>query len=153
MPQNKVSALIQYIFISLALIAAVEYFKFGTRQNYEWFHCTPVYESLNISTSSTTTGDSSPSTAKKLYAVGGPSCDKRGEFKTLVKRITRDYDINKQRISFCIVEAPEVSYRHYPVEDGNKGAAGYVAYIAEDNDLPGLLEIEKLCKDTSIYHI
>ena len=43
-PAPQIFNLFKVLAVSLALIAAVEYFKYGTRINYEWFHCTPVME-------------------------------------------------------------------------------------------------------------
>lgn len=122
---NQVSTLVQYIIGALALVAAVEYFKYKTRISYEWFHCTPQYEAL-----SSEEGNS----AQKLWSIGGPSCDKRGELKTIMKRITMDYDPNKEPVKFCIIEDTNIDSIHYPVEDGNKGDPGYFSFVAYEHD-------------------
>ncbi|KAH3899406.1 related to Ceramide synthase subunit LIP1 [Saccharomycodes ludwigii] len=142
---NKYLVLLKYIAVVLSLIAAVEYFKYGTRINYEWFHCTPIYQDISPVTKN----------AKKLFSVGGPSCDKRGEFKTIVKRITRDYEVNDDRITFCIIENLRVSPVHYPVEDDDKGEPGYYAYIANDSDFNALELITEKClqEESILYHM
>ncbi|CDO91957.1 unnamed protein product [Kluyveromyces dobzhanskii CBS 2104] len=122
---NRVFILLQYVFGALVLIAAVEYFKYKTRISYEWFHCTPQYEELF----------SRPEGAPlKLWAVGGQSCDKRGELKTIMKRITMDYDPNKEPVKFCVVEDTEVNSIHYPNENENKGLPGYVSFVGYERD-------------------
>lgn len=134
----QVLTLFYYIMIGLVLIGAVEYFKYSTKIHYDWFHCTPVTEPLGKGSS-----------AIKLFAVGGPSCDKRGELKTIVKRITRDYDINDQHVSFCIKENLNVPHKHYPVHE-DKGEPGYVAYVGYNSDYE---TIEEMCSDATILHI
>ncbi|EDO18796.1 hypothetical protein Kpol_1028p71 [Vanderwaltozyma polyspora DSM 70294] len=136
----QVWTLLKYIFISLCLIAAVEYFKFGTRINYEWFHCTPIKEQVGGPSSSVI----------KMWAVGGPSCDKRGEFKTLFKRISRDYDPNDEPVAYCFVENKNIPSVHYPIENGNKGEPGYVAYVGYMSDYD-LIEAE--CGENQIFHV
>ncbi|KAL2709835.1 Ceramide synthase subunit LIP1 [Kluyveromyces marxianus] len=133
-PQNRVFILLQYIACALALVAAVEYFKYKTRISYEWFHCTPQFAPLGSNS------HSSSSSAQKLWAVGGPSCDKRGELKTIMKRITMDYDPNEEPVRFCIVENHQVPSIHYPVENGNKGEAGYVSYVGYERDAAAVEE-------------
>lgn len=92
MPQNKVITLIETIAVLLALIAGVEYFKYSTMVNYEWFHCTVER-------------DTSPVNSVVEYtAVGGPSCDKRGQLKSIVKTISREFDPNYGDVVFCIKE-------------------------------------------------
>lgn len=134
--------LLEYTIICLLAIAGVEYFKYSTKIHYDWFHCTPVYENI------TTTNN-----IQKLFAVGGPSCDKRGQFKTIVKRIGRDYPVNTERKSFCIVEDKSLNYKHYPIENGNKGDPGYYAYIASTNDDSDMLKLASLCDSESIFNI
>ncbi|SCU98681.1 LAMI_0F15852g1_1 [Lachancea mirantina] len=135
---SQIANLLFYITIGLVLIAAVEYFKYSTRIHYEWFHCTPVKETIVPGSSAT-----------KMFAVGGPSCDKRGELKTLVKRITRDFETNQERASFCILENPRVSHVHYPVGE-NKGEPGYIAYVSYDSDFDAIADY---CADTTVLHI
>ena len=86
----------------------------------------------------------------KLWARGGPSCDKRGEFKTIAKRISLDFEPNEEHLSFCIMENMDVPTRHYPVADENKGAPGYVAFAGYDSDYE---LVEKLCEGETIYHM
>ncbi|SCU79545.1 LADA_0B01420g1_1 [Lachancea dasiensis] len=129
--------LFEYVCVGLALIAAVELFKYSTRVNYDWFHCTPVKESL-----------AAGSSAYKVFAVGGPSCDKRGEFKSIMKKITSDYEPHQGAISFCIKENDKVSPRHYPIGTP-KGQPGYVAYAAYDLEFA---LISELCQDAAIMH-
>lgn len=131
----KIGTLIQYIFASLVLIAAVEYFKYSTKVHYDWFHCTPVREEMEGS-------------VIKLYAKGGPSCDKRGEFKTIIKRISRDFEPNDEAISFCIIENKDLKPVHYPLTE-EKGEPGYYAYVGYDSDLEA---IRTLCADAQIHH-
>ncbi|AJS92723.1 BAH_G0042640.mRNA.1.CDS.1 [Saccharomyces cerevisiae] len=135
-PKPKIFNLFRVCFISLLLIAAVEYFKYGTRINYEWFHCTPIKEPQSGS-------------VIKLWARGGPSCDKRGEYKTIVKRITRDYEPNDEHLSFCIIENDNVPPVHYPIHE-DKGEPGYVAYVGYDTDSE---LVQELCADSTIYHM
>lgn len=135
----QISNLFKCVMIALSLIAAVEYFKYGTQINYEWFHCTPIKESVGGPGSS----------VLKLSSKGGPSCDKRGEFKTIVKRISRDYEPNQERVSFCIMENTNVPPIHYPVHE-DKGAPGYFAYVGYNKDYS---LVEELCGDAPIYHI
>lgn len=136
----QVWTLLGYIFSSLLLIASVEYFKYSTRINYEWFHCTPIKEQVGGYSSSVV----------KMWSVGGPSCDKRGEFKTLVKLITRDYEPNEEHLSYCIIENLNVPPIHYPVADGNKGEPGYIAYAGYDSDSQ---LVSEMCGDSQIFHI
>ncbi|SCV02455.1 LAME_0H00914g1_1 [Lachancea meyersii CBS 8951] len=133
----QVYKLLEYVTIGLVLIAAVELFKYSTRVNYEWFHCTPVMESL-----------SEGSSAYKIFAVGGPSCDKRGEFKSIMKKITYDYEPNDQAVSFCIKENESVAAIHYPI-DTPKGSPGYVAYAAYTSEAH---LIDEMCADATIMH-
>ncbi|CCD24028.1 sphingosine N-acyltransferase subunit LIP1 NDAI_0C03680 [Naumovozyma dairenensis CBS 421] len=132
--------LFQCVVGALTLMAAVEYFKYSTRIHYEWFHCTPVIETVGGPSSSVI----------KLYSRGGPSCDKRGEFKTIVKRITRDYEPAEGAISFCINENVNVPAVHYPIDE-NKGAPGYVAFVGYDSDGKDL--IEQMCEGSTILHM
>ncbi|CAR21755.1 sphingosine N-acyltransferase subunit LIP1 [Lachancea thermotolerans CBS 6340] len=134
----QIYKLFQYVCAGLALIAAVEYFKYSTRINYEWFHCTLVEEPWEQGSS-----------LSRLYAVGGPSCDKRGELKTIMKKITRGFDLQKEGISFCIKEDLEVPSVHYPIHD-KKGAPGYVAYASYDSDSR---DIREVCEDAPVLHI
>ncbi|KAL6928736.1 hypothetical protein ACO0SA_002065 [Hanseniaspora valbyensis] len=134
--------LVQYLAVGLIAIAAVEYFKYSTMIHYDWFHCTPTYENV-----------SSTSDVQKLFSVGGPSCDKRGEFKTIAKRIGRDFPVNKQRKSFCIVENKSLDYKHYPVENGNKGEPGYVAFIGTTHDSDSMLDLKQICGESDIFNI
>ncbi|CCF60032.1 hypothetical protein KAFR_0I02530 [Kazachstania africana CBS 2517] len=136
-PRQQILSLLKYVVISLMLIAAVEYFKYATRINYDWFHCTAVGEPIENSS------------VVKLYARGGPSCDKRGEFKTIVKRITRDYEPNDESLSFCIKENKHLNSIHYPIHE-EKGEPGYFAYVGYDSDYN---LIEKYCEDSVIYHM
>lgn len=138
----RIIVLAQYLAVGLLAIAAVEYFKYSTMIHYDWFHCTPSYEVI-----------SSGSDVQKLFAVGGPSCDKRGEFKTIAKRIGRDFPVNKQRKSFCIVENKSVDYKHYPVEDGMKGEPGYVAYIGTTEDSGSMQDLIELCGESDVFNI
>lgn len=131
--------LLKCVVIALSLIAAVEYFKYSTQMNYEWFHCTPTVESVGGMDNSLV----------KIWSRGGPSCDKRGEFKTIVKRITRDFDVNKEHASFCIIENSELPPIHYPVHE-DKGEPGYIAYAGYNNDYK---LVEEYCVDTTIYSI
>lgn len=88
--KSNIFTLVQVVFIVLSLIAAVEYFKYSTRVNYDWFHCTPkVTEFPN-------------SSIKEIISVGGPSCDKRGQTKSILKRISREFDPNVESTVFCI---------------------------------------------------
>lgn len=134
----RFKALFQYVMLSFALIAAVEYFKFSTRIHYDWFHCTPHYESVDNTTS-----------VNKIFAVGGPSCDKRGELKTIVKRITRDYEPNDESVSFCIIENKDIDPIHYPLGE-IKGEPGYWAYVGYDTDRD---LIRKKCENNTIFHM
>lgn len=134
----RFKALFQYILLSFVLIGAVEYFKFSTRIHYDWFHCTPHYESIDNTTS-----------VNKLFVVGGPSCDKRGEFKTIVKRITRDYETNNESVSFCIIENEKIDSIHYPLGE-IKGEPGYWAYVGYDTDKDLILD---KCENHTIYHM
>lgn len=127
--------------ICLTIIAAIEYFKYATRINYEWFHCTPVIDKITLPTYP-------DSSVVMLSSRGGPSCDKRGEFKTIVKRISRDFEPNTEHLSFCIKENLDVSPVHYPIDE-NKGLPGYIAYAGYDSDLN---LIKEMCADTPIYH-
>ncbi|CEP64029.1 sphingosine N-acyltransferase subunit LIP1 LALA0_S10e00606g [Lachancea lanzarotensis] len=133
----QVFKLLEYVGIGLILIAAVELFKYSTRVNYDWFHCTPVKEAVGENTS-----------AFKIFAVGGPSCDKRGEFKTIMKKITNDYEPNDKPVSFCIKENEDVASIHYPI-DTPKGAPGYVAYAAYDAEAH---LISQLCDGATLMH-
>lgn len=137
--EAQILNLFKCVVIALSLIAAVEYFKYATQMNYEWFHCTPIKESMG----------SPGSSVIKLSSKGGPSCDKRGEFKTIVKRISRDYEPNLEHLSFCIMENPNVPPVHYPVHE-DKGEPGYYAYVGYNKDYP---LVKELCGDTAIYHI
>ncbi|QLG72964.1 hypothetical protein HG535_0E00480 [Zygotorulaspora mrakii] len=141
MPRREAQylSLFKCVIISLSLIAAVEYFKYATQANYEWFHCTPSVEPIGYHGSSLV----------KLSSKGGPSCDKRGEFKTIVKKITRDFDVNKQHISFCIIENANVPPIHYPIHE-DKGQPGYVAYAGYNNETE---LIEEHCGDATIFNI
>lgn len=132
----QLSKLLQCVLIALGLISAVEYFKYSTRIHYDWFHCTPVEEPLSGS-------------AIRLYARGGPSCDKRGEVKTIIKRITRDYEPSKDGISFCIKENMKVGPVHYPVHE-DKGEPGYVAYVGYDRDSA---VVQEYCENATILHM
>lgn len=134
----KIANLFKTIFLSFAIIAAVEYFKYGTKINYEWFHCWPVKEQVGGPDSS----------VFKLWARGGPSCDKRGEYKTILKRISRDYEPNDEHISFCIIENKGVSPVHYPIHD-DKGAPGYWAYVGYDRDSH---LVREMCGDHTTYN-
>ncbi|CCH46778.1 ceramide synthase accessory subunit [Wickerhamomyces ciferrii] len=87
---NNIFNLIQVVFIVLSLVAAVEYFKYSTRINYDWFHCTPQV---------TTFPNSS---IKQVISVGGPSCDKRGQTKSITKRLSREFEPNQDDVLFCI---------------------------------------------------
>lgn len=138
----RFKALFQYICISLLLIAAVEYFKYSTKIHYEWFHCTAVKKQINYV-------DGSESSVNKIFARGGPSCDKRGELKIIMKRITRDYEPNDENFSFCIVENTNVPSIHYPLTE-DKGKPGYYAFVGYDHDKE---LIEEVCKDSTIYHM
>ncbi|KAH3674331.1 hypothetical protein WICMUC_003403 [Wickerhamomyces mucosus] len=90
---QRFAKLFKYIAILAVLMAAVEYFKYGTMTNYEWFHCT--VSSTGI-----------PNTSiKEFKAVGGPSCDKRGQLKSIVKKISREFDPNYRDVLFCIKDA------------------------------------------------
>ncbi|CCH60485.1 hypothetical protein TBLA_0C06930 [Henningerozyma blattae CBS 6284] len=141
---TQVKHLLFYISIALTLMAAIEWFKYGTKINYEWFHCRTQIEFMDYVDS----GKSS--TVRKIWSRGGPSCDKRGEFKTIVKRISRDYEPNDQHLSFCIIENEHVKPVHYPVEDVNEGDPGYYAYVGYDEDKE---LVEYLCGDHLVYHI
>ena len=134
----QVNSLFQCTVVCLMLIAAVEYFKYATRIHYEWFHCTPTVEKIG-------TPDSS---VIMLSSRGGPSCDKRGEFKTIVKRISRDFEPNSEHLSFCIKENAEVAPVHYPIGE-DKGAPGYIAYAGYDRDFQ---LVKEMCADSPIYH-
>ncbi|CCD23106.1 uncharacterized protein NDAI_0B00720 [Naumovozyma dairenensis CBS 421] len=150
---KQIRNLFLYILIALSLIAAVEYFKYSTRIHYEWFHCTAIkepipYDYYNQEVIDILDAEPSSSVVK-YYARGGPSCDKRGEFKTIIKRITRDFEPNLEHYSFCIFENFELPQRHYPIDE-NKGAPGYVAYVGYDSDSK---LVERLCNDSTIYHM
>lgn len=140
---NSVVVLLEYVFMALGLIAAVEYFKYKTRISYEWFHCTPKFELLE---------NSGSTYARKLWAVGGPSCDKRGELKTIMKRITMDYEPNDEEVHFCIVENAKVKSIHYPVEKDNKGEPGYYAFAGYKWDAK---VIEETCElhGATVFHL
>ncbi|XBW36888.1 hypothetical protein QEN19_002467 [Hanseniaspora menglaensis] len=139
---KRVVVLCEYIIFGCLAIAAVEYFKYSTMIHYDWFHCTPVYEDI-----------STVSNIQKLFAVGGPSCDKRGQFKTLVKRIGRDFPVNKERKSFCIIEDKSLGYKHYPIENENKGAPGYTAYIGTTDDAVSMIDLNEICGESSVFNI
>ncbi|CCK70402.1 sphingosine N-acyltransferase subunit LIP1 KNAG_0E01360 [Huiozyma naganishii CBS 8797] len=141
-PKPRIKALFQYIILSLLLIAAVEYFKYSTRINYEWFHCTIVRDPIRDSMGE-------PSSVFKLSAVGGPSCDKRGELKTIMKRIVRDYEPNEENLSFCLIENESVKPIHYPLGEV-KGEAGYWAYVGYDSDKE---LVKEMCNDATLYHL
>jgi hypothetical protein len=107
MSNGKVFNLVQVAFVVFALIAAVEYFKYSTRMNYEWFHCTPQLSTI-------------PGTEiTRAIAVGGPSCDKRGQLKSITKRLTRTFDPNVEPLAFCIHEEDDI-------------IVGYVSKINEE---------------------
>ncbi|AMD21960.1 HFR105Wp [Eremothecium sinecaudum] len=125
---NNYINLLYYMGILLSVLGAIELFKYSTRLNYEYFHCTTISEPVAEATS-----------MNMIYAVGSSSCDKRGEIKTILRKITRDYDPNLQPASFCLVENRAVGSIHYP-DKGKKGPAGYVAYAAYDDDEELLLE-------------
>ena len=137
-PRSRIPILFQCIAVALALMAAVEYFKYGTKINYEWFHCTPIMEPVGTNTS-----------VLKIWARGGPSCDKRGEYKTILKRITRDYEPNEQHLQFCMIENMKVDPIHYPLGE-DKGEPGYTAYVGYDEDEA---LVQKMCKDSTIFHM
>ncbi|CAG62918.1 uncharacterized protein GVI51_M13651 [Nakaseomyces glabratus] len=137
-PAPQIFNLFKVLAVSLALIAAVEYFKYGTRINYEWFHCTPVMERVGGPDSS----------VLKIWARGGPSCDKRGEYKTILKRISRDYEPNDEHLSFCIKENMSVDPVHYPIHE-DKGEPGYIAYVGYDSDKR---TVDELCEGTTVFH-
>lgn len=134
----QINRLFACAFICLSLIAAVEYFKYATRINYEWFHCTPTIERIGTAESSVI----------MLSSRGGPSCDKRGEFKTIVKRISRDFEPNSEHLSFCIKENLDIPPVHYPIGE-NKGAPGYIAYAGYDRDYQ---LVKEMCADSPMYH-
>lgn len=132
---QQIKNLMKYIFLCFLLIGAVEYFKFSTQVHYEWFHCTPIKEPISGS-------------AIKLWARGGPSCDKRGEMKTIMKRITRDFEPNDEAVAFCLIEENNIPARHYPVGE-DKGKPGYYAIVGYQSDLS---TIESHCKGSTIYN-
>ncbi|SCU86708.1 LANO_0C08944g1_1 [Lachancea nothofagi CBS 11611] len=133
----QVLRLLQYVCVGLALIASVELFKYSFRVNYDWVHCTPVKEQLSQGTS-----------AYKIFSVGGPSCDKRGEFKSIMKKMASDYQPQVDGVSFCIKESKDVPPIHYPTGTP-KGKPGYVAYVAYESDSPLISEV---CQDATIMH-
>lgn len=135
---SRLFILFQCLAGALCLIAAVEYFKYKTRISYEWFHCTPVMHTMQTNTS-----------VQKIWAYGGPSCDKRGELKTIMKRITMDYDPNHEPYSFCIIENVNVAPIHYPIHE-NKGNPGYVSYVGYDRDSD---IIAQYCNNATIMHL
>ena len=137
-PRSRIPILLQCITIALSLVAAVEYFKYSTKINYEWFHCTPIMEPVGTNTS-----------VLKIWARGGPSCDKRGEYKTIMKRITRDYEPNNQHLKFCMIENVNIGPIHYPLGEP-KGEPGYVAYVGynEDEEL-----VQTMCKESTIFNM
>ncbi|CEP24777.1 LIP1 [Cyberlindnera jadinii] len=120
MAANKVFTLLQVTFIVLALIAGVEYFKYSTMVNYEWFHCTPQLTLI-------------PGTGiTKAIAVGGPSCDKRGQLKSITKRLTRTFDPNLEPLAFCLAQ------------EGNK-VVGYVSNVDQ------LETLEQFCPNVILW--
>ena len=137
-PRSRIPILLRCIAIALLCIAGVEYFKYSTKINYEWFHCTPIMEPIGTNTS-----------VLKIWARGGPSCDKRGEFKTIMKRITRDYEPNDQHLKFCMIENMNIGPIHYPLGEP-KGEPGYIAYVGynEDKNL-----VEEMCKDATLFNM
>ncbi|GAV48896.1 hypothetical protein ZYGR_0N03010 [Zygosaccharomyces rouxii] len=134
----KILNLFKTLFIALAIMAAVEWFKYGTMINYEWFHCSPEQESIGGPDSS----------VLKLWARGGPSCDKRGEYKTILKRISRDFEPNDEHLSFCIIENEKLPHVHYPVHE-DKGEPGYSAYVGYNRDSE---LVQKMCGEHTIYN-
>ncbi|AGO13553.1 AaceriAGL329Cp [[Ashbya] aceris (nom. inval.)] len=123
MAVGRYGTLVFYICAGLAFVGALEYFKHYTKNNYEWFHCTAVVEPVQGTT-----------TVEKLFAVGGPPCDKRAELKVITQKLTKHFDPNKQPALFCIVENTSVEAVHYPVSRTNKGPAGYIAYAGYEAD-------------------
>lgn len=88
--KSNVFTLLQTLFIVLSLIGAVEYFKYGTRVNYDWFHCTPEITEFP------------DSSIKQIISVGGPSCDKRGQTKSILKKLSREFDPNEEKVVVCL---------------------------------------------------
>lgn len=86
----KVYNLFKSAVILAVLMAAVEYFKYSTRLNYDWFHCTPKISEIDNSS------------IKQITAVGGPSCDKRGQTKSIVKKLSRTFDPNEEQVVVCL---------------------------------------------------
>lgn len=136
--EPKIKNLFKTFFISLVVMAAIEWFKYGTKLNYEWFHCWPEQESVG----------SPDSSVLKLWARGGPSCDKRGEYKTILKRISRDFEPNDEHLSFCIIENKRLPHVHYPIHE-DKGEPGYWAYVGYNHDSELVTE---MCGEHAIYN-
>lgn len=105
---ERIPILIEITVIVLAIVGGIEYFKFSTRMNYDWFHCTAQITQV-------------PGTEiVKATAIGGPSCDARGQLKTITKKLTRKYDPNYQSYVFCLKE------------DDKEGVIGYVANTTDE---------------------
>ncbi|CDR41807.1 CYFA0S08e00254g1_1 [Cyberlindnera fabianii] len=105
---ERIPILIEITVIVLAIVGGIEYFKFSTRMNYDWFHCTAQITQV-------------PGTEiVKATAIGGPSCDARGQLKTITKKLTRKYDPNHQSYVFCLKE------------DDKEGVIGYVANTTDE---------------------
>lgn len=90
--QERINILIQTIIGFFVLIAGAEYFKYSTQANYNWFHCTPQVVEI------------SDSSILEVTSIGGPSCDKRGQVKSITKRIVSLFDPNIEPVIFCIKE-------------------------------------------------
>lgn len=111
----KVFNLVQVTLVVLVLVAAVEYFKYSTKANYEWIHCT-AQTSLVPNTNIT-----------RATAFGGTSCDKRGQMKAIVNKLTRTFDPNEEKLAFCLQEEQDI-------------VAGYIANVEEEQTLKGLCD-------------
>jgi len=108
--KNNVFTLIQVIFIVLSLIGGVEYFKYSTRINYDWFHCTPNVHSLDGS-------------VKKITSTGGTSCDFRGMTKSILKKLSTEFEPQDGKIVVCL-------------ENNNEdGVVGYGSFIEDEEKL------------------
>lgn len=135
--QNRFLKLLEFVCVGLAIIAAAEWFKASTKSHYEWFHCTVHSE------------EAGGNSVVKLWSVGGPSCDKRGELKSIIRHITRNYDPNIAPAGFCLTENTKIPARHYPIGP-EKGDPAYVAYASYLDDESILHE---LCNESTIYHM
>jgi hypothetical protein len=105
--QERINILIQTVIAFFGLIAAVEYFKYGTQANYDWFHCTPKVNEIPNTT------------ILEVTAVGSTACDKRGQLKSVTKRLAKLIDPNIEPAVFCLKEVGDrvIGYGAYAKDE------------------------------------